>query len=67
MNKASKAEKYEKMDKLGEGTYGVVYKAQGTSFYIQISKQVKSLLLRKSVYNQSKRVFLPQPFVKFLF
>ena len=25
----NKAEKYEKMDKLGEGTYGVVYQAKG--------------------------------------
>mgnify|MGYP000848959797 CR=1 FL=1 len=25
----NKAEKYEKMDKLGEGTYGVVYQARG--------------------------------------
>ena len=67
MNKANKAEKYEKMDKLGEGTYGVVYKAQGTSFFIQISKQAKFAPLRKSVCNQSKRVFLLLPFVKFLF
>ena len=26
----SKLDKYEKLEKLGEGTYGVVYKAQGT-------------------------------------
>jgi hypothetical protein len=30
MNKPNRAEKYEKMDKLGEGTYGVVYQARGT-------------------------------------
>jgi hypothetical protein len=28
----NKAEKYEKMDKLGEGTYGVVYQARGNIF-----------------------------------
>jgi serine/threonine protein kinase len=27
--KNSKLERYEKLDKLGEGTYGVVYKARG--------------------------------------
>lgn len=27
--KNSKLDRYEKMDKLGEGTYGVVYKARG--------------------------------------
>ncbi len=26
----SKLDKYEKLDKIGEGTYGVVYKARGT-------------------------------------
>lgn len=31
MNKPNRAEKYEKQDKLGEGTYGVVYKARGNS------------------------------------
>ena len=28
--KQNRAERYEKMDKLGEGTYGVVYQARGT-------------------------------------
>lgn len=29
--KHSKLEKFEKVDKLGEGTYGVVYKVKGTT------------------------------------
>lgn len=33
MNK-NKADKYEKMDKLGEGTYGVVYQARGSLIII---------------------------------
>lgn len=32
----SKLDKYEKLDKLGEGTYGVVYKAQGTLLFLTI-------------------------------
>lgn len=39
----NKAEKYEKMDKLGEGTYGVVYQARGLYSIIQISKQDRYL------------------------
>lgn len=32
--KNNKLEKYEKIDKLGEGTYGVVYKVFSTHFFI---------------------------------
>lgn len=35
MIRNAKLDKFEKLDKLGEGTYGVVYKARGL-FYIFI-------------------------------
>lgn len=34
MIKNNKLDKFEKLDKLGEGTYGVVYKARGFLFSI---------------------------------
>ncbi len=30
VQRSSKLDQYEKLNKLGEGTYGVVYKARGT-------------------------------------
>lgn len=32
MQKNSKLDRFEKLDKLGEGTYGVVYKARGKNY-----------------------------------
>ena len=42
-SKGHKAERYEKLDKLGEGTYGVVYKARGTTRSMQIRRPTKYL------------------------
>ena len=33
----NKLSKFEKLDKLGEGTYGVVYKARGNFYFFIIS------------------------------
>ena len=55
------------MDKLGEGTYGVVYMARGISFLIQISRPTKYSHSKKYASKVRKREFPPQPFVKFPF
>jgi hypothetical protein len=52
------------MDKLGEGTYGVVYMARGTSFLIQTNRPTKYSHSKKSDSKVKRRAFLPQPFVK---
>jgi serine/threonine protein kinase len=36
--KSTKSEKYEKMEKLGEGTYGIVYKARLRGIFYQLFK-----------------------------
>ena len=61
MNKPNRAEKYEKMDKLGEGTYGVVYKAKGTESVMQIRRLGKSMPSRRSGYRAKKRGSLRLP------
>lgn len=65
MHKPNKADKYEKLDKLGEGTYGVVYKAQGNSALIKTRKQVKYLPSKRFVWNLKKKVFHPLPSAKY--
>ena len=60
MNK-NKAEKYEKMDKLGEGTYGVVYQARGSFTIIQTKKQIRYSHSRRYDFRANKKEFPPQP------
>jgi serine/threonine protein kinase len=66
MKKQNRAEKYEKLDKLGEGTYGVVYKAKGTLYFIKIRKLGRSLPLKKFASNLKRKVFLQQQSEKYL-
>lgn len=49
------------MDKLGEGTYGVVYMARGIPFIIQTSKLTKSLHSKKYDLKVNKKASPPQP------
>ncbi len=52
------------MDKLGEGTYGVVYMARGTHFLNQISKQTKYSPSKKLDLKANKKVFPLPPYDK---
>ncbi len=61
--KNSKLDKYEKLEKLGEGTYGVVYKARGTLnniSYIIIMKilDTKFKLKKLCLHNLHKIIYL---------
>jgi len=54
------------MDKLGEGTYGVVYQARGNYLNIQINKLVRFSHSKKFDSKASKKEYPPQPSDKFL-
>ena len=53
------------MDKLGEGTYGVVYQARGSYSIIQTNKLEKFLHSKKSDSKASKKESLLPPSGKF--
>ena len=52
------------MDKLGEGTYGVVYMARGKNSLIQTSKPTKYSPSKKSVSKVNKKASHQQQFDK---
>jgi serine/threonine protein kinase len=56
----SNVDRYEKMDKLGEGTYGVVYKARDKvsgEVFTKIFILFRSLHLRKSDWRRKMTVY----------
>lgn len=55
------------MDKLGEGTYGVVYQARGSFCIIQTNKPEKSSHSKKSDFKASNKEYLLPPSDKFLY
>ena len=54
--KNSKVDKYEKLEKLGEGTYGVVYKAQ--------DKNTKELFALKKIRLESEDEGIPSTAIR---
>ena len=65
MNKPNRADKYEKLDKLGEGTYGVVYKAQGILQLTQTKTPERSSPSRRSDSSPKRKAFPPPPSAKY--
>lgn len=53
------------MEKLGEGTYGVVYQARGSFLIIQTNKLEKFSHSKKSDSKASKKEYLLPPSDKF--
>lgn len=55
----NKLSKFEKLDKLGEGTYGVVYKARGFFFVCMLFICELKKIRQTTNYTHSKKFVLP--------
>jgi len=66
----SKLDKYEKLEKLGEGTYGVVYKAQGilhllfSILFFPLDKTTKELFALKKIRLESEDEGIPSTAIR---
>ena len=65
--KSNKLEKYEKKEKLGEGTYGIVYKAVGINHFIfklSIDRNTSEYVALKKIRLESEEEGIPSTAIR---
>jgi serine/threonine protein kinase len=62
MKTSNKMDKFEKLEKLGSGTYGVVYKARGIHFYSD--KNTNDIVALKKIKLQNEEEGIPSTAIR---